>query len=64
MPKHFATTFEVGGIGFPVLVKSYDGRPVKVDGNPDHPSSQGASDADTQASVLELYDPDRSRCRA
>ena len=59
--KEFASTMELGGVGFPVIARSYDGRPVKVDGNPDHPASLGASTAMVQASILELYDPDRSR---
>ncbi|MHC4860763.1 MAG: TAT-variant-translocated molybdopterin oxidoreductase, partial [Planctomycetota bacterium] len=61
VPKRFATSMEVGGVGSPLLVTSFDGRPVKVDGNPEHPLSMGKSDAIAQASVLELYDPDRSR---
>ncbi|NNE43230.1 MAG: TAT-variant-translocated molybdopterin oxidoreductase, partial [Gemmatimonadetes bacterium] len=59
-PFHFATSFEVGGVARPVLAKSYDGRPIKIEGNPDHPASRGAADAITQASILDLYDPDRS----
>jgi molybdopterin-containing oxidoreductase family iron-sulfur binding subunit len=43
------------------LVTCYDGRPVKVEGNPKHPESRGATDGFAQAAVLELYDPDRSR---
>ena len=49
----------VGAI--PVLVKSDAFRPIKVDGNPDHPMSKGKSDVLTQASLLDLYDPDRSK---
>jgi molybdopterin-containing oxidoreductase family iron-sulfur binding subunit len=45
----------------PVVAQTNDGRPTKVDGNPLHPASKGASDAFTQASLLDLYDPDRSR---
>ncbi len=59
--KHFATAMEIGGTAYPLSVSSYDGRPVKVDGNPSHPESMGASHAYAQASVLELYDPDRSQ---
>jgi len=57
----FATTFEFGGRVRPVLVSSYDGRPIKVEGNPEHPLSRGAADVWSQATVLDLYDPDRSR---
>ncbi|MEO8104464.1 MAG: molybdopterin oxidoreductase [Betaproteobacteria bacterium] len=44
-----------------MVIKTYDGRPVKVEGNPDHPSSLGAATAMMQASVLDIYDPDRSK---
>jgi MoCo/4Fe-4S cofactor protein with predicted Tat translocation signal len=57
----FATTFTLDGFGTGVLVKSHEGRPTKVDGNPDHPASLGASDVYMQASILDLYDPDRSQ---
>ena len=60
-PVHYATGLERGGVGQGLLVTSYDGRPVKIEGNPTHPLNQGAADAMAQASVLELYDPDRSR---
>ena len=59
-PMYFASAhpFPTGAI--PVLVKSDAFRPIKVDGNPDHPMSKGKSDALTQATLLDLYDPDRS----
>ena len=59
-PMYFASAhpFPTGAI--PVLVKSDAFRPIKVDGNPDHPISKGRSDALTQATLLDLYDPDRS----
>ena len=60
-PKYFNTTFEIAGIPQALRVTSYDGRPIKVDGNPDHPSSAGASTSFAQATALELYDPDRGR---
>jgi molybdopterin-containing oxidoreductase family iron-sulfur binding subunit len=56
----FASSFDHLGAGRGVLVTSFDGRPVKIEGNPLHPASLGSTDAITQAAVLELYDPDRS----
>jgi molybdopterin-containing oxidoreductase family iron-sulfur binding subunit len=67
VPEQYATTYEIAGVGHGLVVTSYDGRPIKVEGNPSHPFSQtfdgklGSADAFAQASVLELYDPDRSR---
>ncbi len=60
-PLFFATAMPLGGVGTGLLVESHMGRPTKVEGNPDHPSSLGASDALAQASILGLYDPDRSQ---
>ena len=60
IPDFYATSFDFGGVGRPVVAKSSDGRPIKLDGNPDHPNG-GGSDSFTQAMILELYDPDRSR---
>jgi len=59
--QYFATAhpFPTGGV--PLLVKSDAYRPIKVDGNPDHPYNQGSSDVFTQGSLLDLYDPDRSQ---
>ncbi len=59
--KQFATSSELGGVGRGLLVTSFDGRPIKIEGNPLHPGSRGACDAITQASLLEMYDPDRSK---
>jgi len=59
-PLFFATAMTLGGYGTPLLVESHMGRPTKVEGNPQHPASLGASDIFSQASVLGLYDPDRS----
>ncbi len=58
---HYATTMELGGVGAGLLVTTYDGRPIKVEGNPQHPDSLGATSQYAQASVLQLYDPDRSK---
>ncbi len=59
--RRYATVMELAGAVGPLLVTSFDGRPIKVEGNPDHPLSQGACDLFAQAGLLELYDPDRSR---
>ena len=58
-PLYYATAFPVSGIANPVLVETHEFRPTKVEGNPEHPASLGATDVPTQASVLGLYDPDR-----
>jgi MoCo/4Fe-4S cofactor protein with predicted Tat translocation signal len=61
VPQQYATAMELGGAALGLLVTSIDGRPIKIEGNPLHPSSLGAASALAQASVLEVYDPDRSR---
>jgi Fe-S-cluster-containing dehydrogenase component len=60
-PMYFATAMTLGGIATGVLVESHEGRPTKIEGNPDHPGSLGASDVFAQATILDLYDPDRAR---
>jgi molybdopterin-containing oxidoreductase family iron-sulfur binding subunit len=60
-PLFYATSMSLGGYATGVLVKSCEGHPVKVDGNPEHPASLGASSIWMQASILDLYDPDRSQ---
>ena len=60
-PMYFATAhpFVTGAV--PLLVKTDQFRPIKIDGNPEHPYNQGSSDPFTQATLLDLYDPDRSQ---
>jgi Fe-S-cluster-containing dehydrogenase component/anaerobic selenocysteine-containing dehydrogenase len=56
----FATAFQVGGYALGLLAQSQLNRPTKLEGNPDHPASLGATDALAQAAILTLYDPDRA----
>jgi MoCo/4Fe-4S cofactor protein with predicted Tat translocation signal len=60
-PLFFASAMTISGYAHGVLVESHMGRPTKIEGNPDHPSSLGATNAFMQASILGLYDPDRSQ---
>src|SRR3954454_1648073 len=60
-PMYFATANPLPTGAVPVLVKSDQFRPIKVDGNPDHPYNHGSSDVFSQGSLLDLYDPDRSQ---
>src|SRR5688572_28917427 len=60
-PLYFATVQTRNGYARGVLVESHEGRPTKIEGNPQHPASLGSSDVHMQASLLDLYDPDRSQ---
>src|SRR6266581_9081270 len=60
-PMFFASAFTLGGYGSPVLVESHMYRPTKIEGNADHPASHGGTDVYAQASILDMYDPDRSQ---
>jgi MoCo/4Fe-4S cofactor protein with predicted Tat translocation signal len=57
----YATTMTRSGYATGVIARSREGHPIKVDGNPDHPASLGGSNIWMQASILDLYDPDRSQ---
>lgn len=57
----YATALPRGGFGRGVLVESHEGRPTKIEGNPRHPDTRGASDVWLQAEALNLYDPDRAQ---
>ena len=61
LPLRFASALPLAGYGRGVIVTSVEGRPIKIDGNPLHPASLGATDVYGEATVLSLYDPDRSR---
>jgi molybdopterin-containing oxidoreductase family iron-sulfur binding subunit len=60
LPLYYASAFVRDGHAHGVLVGTQQGRPIKIEGNPEHPTSLGATDVFAQASVLELWDPDRS----
>ena len=61
-PLFFATSIPgPNGVATGVLVESHMGRPTKIEGNPEHPGSLGATDAQTQAAILGLWDPDRTQ---
>jgi MoCo/4Fe-4S cofactor protein with predicted Tat translocation signal len=71
VPQQYATAFELGGVGHALLATSFEGRPIKLDGNPEHPFAGGGIVPGTQrhagcstfvqASILDMYDPDRSQ---
>jgi molybdopterin-containing oxidoreductase family iron-sulfur binding subunit len=60
-PQYYATAMPQPGGAIGLLVQTHEGRPTKAEGNPDHPASRGATDLFAQASILDLYDPHRSR---
>src|SRR5215472_6355725 len=61
VPQFFATAMPTRSGAIPLLAKSYEGRPIKVEGNVLHPDSNGGTDRYAQASILNLYDPDRAQ---
>ena len=61
IPQYYATTMPLGISSYGVVVESHEGRPTKIEGNKKHPSSWGKSNSFMQASILSLYDPDRSQ---
>jgi MoCo/4Fe-4S cofactor protein with predicted Tat translocation signal len=60
-PMFYATAMTLGGYASPILVESHLGRPTKIEGNEQHPASLGGTDIFAQASILGMYDPDRSQ---
>ncbi len=60
-PNFYATAMTLGGVATGLFIKSTEGRPTKIEGNPEHPQSLGATDVRAQASLLDMYDPDRSQ---
>jgi molybdopterin-containing oxidoreductase family iron-sulfur binding subunit len=60
VPSHYATVIQRRGDAVGLLVECHEGRPTKIEGNWEHPSSMGAADLVTQATILDLYDPERS----
>ncbi len=61
VPKRYATASHMGGVASSLVATVYEGRPVKIEGNPSDPLTGGGTDAYAQASILGMYDPDRSR---
>ena len=61
IPNYYATNMPFKTSAYGMIVESHEGRPTKIEGNPDHPASRGAASLYMQASILNLYDPDRSK---
>lgn len=61
IPNYYATSFPFGTTAYGLLVESHEGRPTKIEGNPDHPTTLGSTNSFMQAEILALYDPDRSK---
>ena len=61
VPNAYATALSRGGRALGLVVTSWEGRPTKIEGNPEHPATRGGTDAQLQASILDLYDPARLR---
>jgi MoCo/4Fe-4S cofactor protein with predicted Tat translocation signal len=61
LPRQYATAVLFEGYAQPVIATTYAGRPTKLDGNPDHPATRGASDVFMQSAIFGLYDPERSK---
>ncbi len=60
IPLHYATSMVLDGFATGLIVEAHEGRPTKIEGNPEHPASLGAAGLLEQASLLQLYDPDRA----
>jgi MoCo/4Fe-4S cofactor protein with predicted Tat translocation signal len=58
---YYATAMPRRDGAVPLIATTVDGRPIKLEGNPLHPASSGATDVFAQASIIDLYDPTRSR---
>src|SRR5690606_14085544 len=61
LARYYASAYPSANGAVGIVVESHEGRPTKIEGNPDHPASKGRADVWMQSHVLELYDPDRSR---
>lgn len=59
--RYYASAVTFEGYAQPILGRTFSGRPVKLEGNPDHPACEGATDLFTQAALMGLYDPARSQ---